>query len=232
MYQLLMTAALLVGMAGSVCAQSLPFEFRGVWCGSPDVSGSYFRPRGSGCPDSSGEDIINVTADGYRIEESDCKAINLVVSPVRRRLRFSCSFGETEEWRLVDGKLWRKMVEKETRVPMEYTCAGYEASPPEAIERDPVMRTSVIFPPFDVRHTTLAGEVNARMEQYRDVRTWSNRDGDFWSGVSTKNPRRTMVGQLAWDDTRGISARRYVEKSFIDGRVERTVVSTCVQAEG
>jgi hypothetical protein len=109
--------------------------------------------------------------------------------------------------------------------PAEYECAGYRSVPPESVERDPVVKTSVTIP-LSVTHTTLAGEVYARVEQYRDVRTWSDRKGDYWSGISIKNPSRTMVGHLAYDDSRGISARLYVEKSFVNGRLERTTTST------
>ena len=115
-------------------------------------------------------------------------------------------------------------------VPAEYECAGYRSVPPEAVERDPVVKTSVTIPSFGVMHTTLAGEAYARVDQYRDVRTWSDRKGDYWSGVSIKNPRRTMVGQLAYEDSRGIAARLYIEKSFVNGRLERTTTSTCVWA--
>ena len=48
---------------------------------------------------------------------------------------------------------------------------------------------------------------------------------------SVKNRQRTMVGQLGYDPTgRGISARRYIEKSFIAGRLEQTTTSTCTCA--
>jgi hypothetical protein len=234
---LLMTTAVALLIASPMVAasQSLPPEFRGTWCGPGfDAKKPYFRPRGRECPVSSDEDILYVTAGGFRIEETGCKATNVVVSSDRRAVKFICS-GIREEWRLVDKKLWRKSVEDESTAqpaaPAEYECAGYRSVPPEAIERDPVVKTSVTVPPFGVKHTTLAGETYARKEQYRDVRTWSDRNGDYWSGVSVKNPRRTMVGQLAYDDRRGIMARLYVEKSFVDGRLERTTTSTCVSVD-
>jgi hypothetical protein len=242
MYKLtLLAAALLVGTMGVASAQSLPPEFRGVWCGSSN-EGQYFRPRGRECPGSSGDNIMDVTADGYTIEEGRCKATSIVSSPDRRRpaIKFSCTGADGsahhEEWRLVEKKLWRKRIDEESTTsarpaaPVEYECAGYRSVPSEAVERDPVVKTSVTVTPFRVKHTSLAGEIYAREEQYRDVRTWSNRNGDYWSGISVNNPRRTMVGQLAYDDRRGVSARLYVEKSFIDGRLERTTTSTCVWA--
>jgi hypothetical protein len=115
-------------------------------------------------------------------------------------------------------------------IPAEYECGGYRSVPPEAVERDPVVKTSVVMPSFDVTHTTLAGETYLRGDQYRDIRIWSSRKGDYWSGVSIKNPRRTMVGQLAYDGSRGELARLYIEKSFVNGRLERTTTSTCVGA--
>src|SRR6266404_1261306 len=54
-----------------------------------------------------------------------------------------------------------------------------------------------------------------RNEQYRDIRTWTRKGEHYWSGVSIKDPARTMIGKLAWDDSRGIAARRYIEKSYL-----------------
>jgi hypothetical protein len=121
-----------------------------------------------------------------------------------------------------------------------FECAGFRATPPEIIDRDPVVKTSVAIyfartgtqpSSFEVTHATLAGEKYERENQYRDIRTWANRGGDYWSGISITNPRRTMIGQLIYDDSRGISARRYIEKSFVNGKLERTTTSTCVWAD-
>ena len=81
---------------------------------------------------------------------------------------------------------------------------------------------------FEVIHTTLNGENFSREKQYRDIRRWSVNKSVFWSGVSVKDPRRTMVGQLIEDNSRGGSATRYIEKSYVNGRLERTVTSICV----
>jgi hypothetical protein len=116
-------------------------------------------------------------------------------------------------------------------IPAEYECGGYRSVPPEAVERDPVVKTSVSMPSFGVTHTTLTGEVYQREDQYRDIRIWSDRKGDYWSGVSIKNPRRTMVGQLAYDDSRGVNVRLYIEKSFVNRHLERTTTSTCVEVD-
>jgi hypothetical protein len=78
---------------------------------------------------------------------------------------------------------------------------------------------------------TLTNELYSREEQYRDIRFWSDRRGDYWSGVSVKNPGRTMVGQLGYDDTRGAATRRYIEKFFVGRRLERTTTSTCVMSD-
>jgi hypothetical protein len=116
-------------------------------------------------------------------------------------------------------------------------CAGFKSVPPETIDRNPVVATSVTVhwklrddqPDFfAVQHDTLSGESFVRDKQYRDLRMWSARSGDYWSGVSITNPRRTMVGQLAFDDSRGIDARHYIEKTFVSGRLERTTTSTCI----
>jgi hypothetical protein len=241
MNKFLFAAATLICLMEIASAQSLPSELSGIWCGTSDGKGPHFRPRSGRCPDSSGEDIIDVTASGYTIEEDRCKATNVVSSPDRRRLaiKFSCSGADSsthrEEWRLVDKKLWIKKVEDESTAqpvaPVDYECAGYRSVPSETVERDPVVQTSVTIPPFGVKHTTLTGEVYARREQYRDVRTWSDRNGDYWSGVSIKNPRRTIVGQLAYDDSRGVSARLYIEKTFVNRRLERTTTSTCISSD-
>jgi hypothetical protein len=120
---------------------------------------------------------------------------------------------------------------------VSFECAGFRAVPPEAVDRNPVVKSSVaVYWPrnqddpisFEVTHTTLSGESYLRDQQYRDIRLWSNQNGDFWAGVSVKEPRRTMIGQLAFDDSRGISARRYIEKSYVNGRLERTTTSTCI----
>jgi hypothetical protein len=90
---------------------SLPTEFHGTWCGNS--SKGYFRPRGRECPDSSGEDIRDVTAGGYTIEETECKATSVVQDRQRHIIKFSCTnagsdWTHGEEWRLVDRKLVTK----------------------------------------------------------------------------------------------------------------------------
>jgi hypothetical protein len=123
---------------------------------------------------------------------------------------------------------------------VSFECAGFRAEPAEAADRDPVVKTAIGFyaprtaktwTEFEVVHTTLNGESFSREKQYRDIRLWSNAKGEFWSGVSVKDPRRTMVGHLAFDESRGVSARRYIEKSYVSGRLERTVTSTCVWSD-
>ena len=114
-----------------------------------------------------------------------------------------------------------------------FECAGFKATPPEARDDDPVVATSVeLYWPlhqnspsnFDVNHTTLNGENYFRGEQYRNVRMWSNSKGDYWSGVSVKDSRRTMVGQMIYGDS---SHGYYVEKAYVNGRLERATTSTC-----
>jgi hypothetical protein len=113
-----------------------------------------------------------------------------------------------------------------------YECAGFKRTPPEALERDPVVKTIIdVEQNFFVKHQTLAGFSYIRNEQYRDIRTWTRNGEHYWSGVSIKNPARTMIGKLAWDDSRGIAARRYVEKSYRGKMLESTVISTCVDRD-
>jgi hypothetical protein len=117
-------------------------------------------------------------------------------------------------------------------------CAGFKVVPPELIDSDPVVATFVHVAivrdqlhAFEVKHATLGGDTFDRTTQYRDIRMWSDRSGDYWSGVSIKNPRRTMVGQLGFDGSRGIAARRYIEKLFVGRKLERTTTSVCVEEE-
>jgi hypothetical protein len=118
-----------------------------------------------------------------------------------------------------------------------YTCAGFKTIPAEVTDRDPVVSAEIDTAKeghqlhINVRHTTLTTELYSRGEQYRDIRFWSDRRGDYWSGVSVKNPRRTMVGQLGYDDIRGAATRRYIEKLFVGRRLERTTTSTCVMSD-
>jgi len=118
-----------------------------------------------------------------------------------------------------------------------YTCAGFKTIPAEATDRDPVVSAKIDTAKkghqlhLNVRHTTLTNELYSREEQYRDIRFWSDRRGNYWSGVSVKNPGRTMVGQLGYDDTRGAATRRYIEKLFVGRRLERTTTSTCVMSD-
>jgi hypothetical protein len=117
-----------------------------------------------------------------------------------------------------------------------HTCAGFKTIPAEVTDRDPVVSAEIDTAKeghqlHNVRHTTLTNELYSRGEQYRDIRFWSDRRGDYWSGVSVKNPRRTMVGQLGYDDIRGAATRRYIEKLFVGRRLERTTTSTCVMSD-
>jgi hypothetical protein len=115
-------------------------------------------------------------------------------------------------------------------------CAGFKTAPPENDDHDPVVVTEVILVThgrgkdrellsMDVQHLTLAKETYSRAKQYRDIRLWTDQDNLYWSGVSIKNPSRKMVGQLNANTAR--KEWSYIERSFIDGRLERTTTSAC-----
>jgi hypothetical protein len=91
-------------------------------------------------------------------------------------------------------------------IPAEYECGGYRSVPPEAVERDPVVKTSVSMPSFGVTHTTLTGEVYQREDQYRDIRIWSDRKGDYWSGVSISGPGNPKMEKARDDERKGHAA--------------------------
>jgi hypothetical protein len=71
-------------------------------------------------------------------------------------------------------------------------CAGFQTVPIESVDRDPVVKSYIHLykardekpAAFEVKHETLNGETYARNDQYRDLRFWSDRNGDYWSGVS------------------------------------------------
>jgi hypothetical protein len=116
-------------------------------------------------------------------------------------------------------------------------CTGFKTVPTERSDDDPVIRTmiDVLYPThsdgiasIEVTHETLKGETYVRSEQYRDLRFWSGRKSNvwgvrknnFWSGVSAKNPRMMMIGEL-------VAQKYYTEKTFIGGKLARTTTSTC-----
>jgi hypothetical protein len=180
------------------------------------------------------------------------KPVNMTVRPseadLEKEKEKRQSEADIEKWKERDrqGEEKYKQRQSERTITTEgndrlsLECVGFKTVPIEPVDRDPVVKSSIhLYKPsdekkptgFEVKHETLTGKTYARNDQYRDLRFWSDRNGDYWSGVSVKNRQRTMVGQLGYDPTgRGISARRYIEKSFIAGRLEQTTTSTCTCA--
>jgi hypothetical protein len=93
---------------------SIPAQFRGIWCGTVK-EGQYVRQRRKDCPDSSGDNIMLVTADGFSIEEDKCEATRIAIdnpkNPRRFWIRFRCEVPGSDsllifrEWRLIEGRL-------------------------------------------------------------------------------------------------------------------------------
>jgi hypothetical protein len=113
-----------------------------------------------------------------------------------------------------------------------FQCAGARFAPAERPERDPVVQTVVEVelgsrPSFSIVHTTLNGNEYDRYNQYRNTRVWMNRQGVFWSGVNMRSPNVTMIGQITSD-----RSPFYIEKIYSNGRLEKTITSTCVVTSG
>jgi hypothetical protein len=220
--------------------RTLSSRFLGNWCWIPGTN--EYEPTTS-TKTCSGLSWLTVRPDGYEAADGTdgpheyCHVTQF--SAASHTIQVSCylyvdkdRYEKTMEMRLESGHL---ILREDTQNEIvTYECAGFRGTPPEPVERDPVVKVVIEHrkgspPIFNVKHVTLAGETFVRNDQYRDIRVWTGRGGDdFWSGVSIKNPSRSMVGNLAWDNSRGIAARRYIEKQFNRGRLERTVVSTCV----
>jgi hypothetical protein len=104
---------------------------------------------------------------------------------------------------------------------------------PSDNSRDPIIKIKVtmswspasVHNPtgFEVEHYSAAGQVYSREDQYRDIRMWSTKVSDNWSGVSIRNPELTMVGTVYGERGRKL----YVEKIFKRGQLETTINSTC-----
>jgi hypothetical protein len=118
---------------------------------------------------------------------------------------------------------------------MTLECGQIKYTPPDD-NRDPIIKikVSVIWSPasvsnpngFEVEHYSASGQVYTREEQYRDIRMWSAKKSDNWSGVSIRNPALTMVGTV-------YAGKRtsYVERLFRNGQLETTVHSICRRIE-
>jgi hypothetical protein len=126
-----------------------------------------------------------------------------------------------------------------------YECDQIRNSPPDR-SRDPIIKIKlgVVWSPanvprpteFSAVHYSASGEQYARLEQYRDIHTWDNREGSGWSGVLVRNPAMTMVGtvtehyipQPRVDKYRwAVRSVTYVEKIFKHGRLETVISSVC-----
>jgi hypothetical protein len=108
-------------------------------------------------------------------------------------------------------------------------CGAAKSVPPDD-DADPVFQTRVVATTdgqIYVRHFAASGY--DRNAQYRDLRFWSESNADLWSGVSIKQPDRTMVGRLQMDKTQRWV--EYTEKLYRGGKVEMTTTHICRFAE-
>jgi hypothetical protein len=111
-------------------------------------------------------------------------------------------------------------------------CGAAKAVPPESDDADPVFQTRIVATTdgqIYVRHFAASGERYDRNSQYRDMKFWSESNADNWSGVSIKQPDRTMVGRLQMDKTKRWV--EYVEKLYRGGKLEMTTTHICRFAE-
>jgi hypothetical protein len=111
-------------------------------------------------------------------------------------------------------------------------CGNAKSVPPDD-DSDPVLLTRIVAitngetqnGEIYIRHFVASGENYTRNKQYRDLRFWSEKEADYWSGTSAKYPDRTMVGRI------GIHNKRqwieYVEKHYRGGKLESTTTFAC-----
>jgi len=246
MKRLLAIAALVTALATPAgAADSLPSAMLGTWCTQPDdAQGTPMKRCAPGAPDA-----ISMTPHAMDSEGDRCRVVSVKTLEAARWLvshvcdsqpsrTYGWTFfrdGETLYLTPIGGFTERDWTRRGR--PATYTCAGFKVSPPERKDDDPVVSTEIEVgfemdgkrPRLDVTHTTLKGEVYKRAEQYRDIRFWSATYSDNWSGVSVKNPRRTMVGRMTYDRDEH-HPRGYIEQSFVNGRLERTTTSVCTLA--
>jgi len=109
-------------------------------------------------------------------------------------------------------------------------CGLIRVTPPDR-DPNPTVKTmvSVMWMPngrnpvgFIVDHFSARGAVYSRQEQYSDLRFWTARNTDNWSGVWIRDPRVTMVGTLV-----NSNPAMYVERIYRDGQLQTTITSTC-----
>jgi hypothetical protein len=127
----------------------------------------------------------------------------------------------------------------------EWECA---MPPSRDGDKDPVYKTEIFvtyqesgeYPSakiatFNVRHTTVAGQMYDRPEQYYVTRFTNGRLSQTWTGVLKRNPSQQIVGEvkytkMVYSDAAGArvpAAATYTEKVFKDGKLFATSVAKC-----
>ena len=113
-----------------------------------------------------------------------------------------------------------------------WECGQITYTPPDNA-RDPIIKIKleIAWSPagvkdptsFEVEHYSAAGKVYTRAEQYRDIRMWSAKKSDNWSGVSIRDPGLTMVGTFYGDNGKYFYAERFYRR----GQLETAINSIC-----
>jgi hypothetical protein len=110
-------------------------------------------------------------------------------------------------------------------------CGNAKSVPPDD-DSDPVLLTRIVAitngeaqEEIYIRHFVASGENYTRNKQYRDLRFWSEKEADYWSGTSVKFPDRTMVGRIGIHNNR--QWIEYIEKHYRGGKLESTTPFAC-----
>ena len=111
-------------------------------------------------------------------------------------------------------------------------CGNAKSVPPDD-DTDPVLLTRIVAiangetrnGEIYIRHFVASGENYTRNKQYRDLRFWSEKEADYWSGTSVKFPDRTMVGRIGIHNNR--QWIEYIEKHYRGGKLESTTPFAC-----
>jgi hypothetical protein len=113
--------------------------------------------------------------------------------------------------------------------PMTSTVSRQDRNPATSAEITGDIRGGRIAS-LEVTYTLLDGRTIRRGDQYVNTRLWSDANGNIlWSGTMARDPRNTVEGQISGGSS-GVYS--YSERHFRDGRLDNTIVTPCVQADG
>jgi hypothetical protein len=72
-------------------AFAMPKQYRGTWCGVNDSRSVLVRSRGASCPDRSGDNLMQITANGFNTYESECQHRGSIKNAPILRVKFYCA---------------------------------------------------------------------------------------------------------------------------------------------